>query len=331
MIGAEPIRSPGRLLPMPPHRRRFSGYLLGAAPAARRRVQQPQRRFNLSGYARLGQTFVTGNVGVQNVAAAGAGQIGTLSPQDAVDQVLPSNHYGLSEDFVNLMVQSVQQLQIVGLDAGSCAGQPSGAVNDLQLTKTASGLALTGISTGASIAGAGAALAPVTLGISIAVVALTALFSTIFSHHAAAVAKEQSVECAAVPAANNYLNIITQAVANGTSTPQEGIQALQSLQSDFESTLSSAGVVKRGGKSCNAGCRWECSLEAIVKYLTSQYNAIPPPAPAATAPAGAPAGAPSGAVLTSSGGYVTAAPASSTNTGVLLLAAAAVIFALMVR
>jgi hypothetical protein len=244
----------------------------------------------------------------------GLGNGGPISPTDAVNTVFPQSQVrgtaGFTQDDWNLMFQSVQQLQIVGLPAAQCAGQEIGAANDLTLTKTAGGMALTGISIGAAIAGPGAALAAPTLGISIAVASLVGIFSTIFAHHAAAVAHERQVECAAVPAANNYLKIIVQAVQSGQETPQQGIRALASLVSDFESTISS--IVHRGGSSCNAGCRWEKSLEAIAAYLTSQFQQMPPAAPAAPA-SGAASSAPTPAA-TPAGTLVLPGAASSAPT-----------------
>lgn len=138
----------------------------------------------------------------------------------------------------------------------------SGAGQDLQLAGKAGGLALTGAQV------AGVVSAPFTFGLSIAISGIVGIFSTIFNHHAQAVAKEQNVLCTAVPAANNYLNVIDQAVASGAATAQQALQALDSLASDFQSTVS--GIYK----SCNAACVMQMCLAAAIATQKAKYTAL---------------------------------------------------------
>jgi hypothetical protein len=95
---------------------------------------------------------------------------------------------------------------------------------------------------------------------------LVGLFSGLLNHHKLAVKKEQSILCSAVPAANNYLQLISQAVQSGQSSPQDAIHALDSLLSDFRSNVGSI------AHQCNAACVMTLELQAIVLELQSQYQ-----------------------------------------------------------
>jgi hypothetical protein len=167
-----------------------------------------------------------------------------------------------------------------------CQGVSAGG--NIKIAQTASGLALTGVTMALELAHVAtfATLAPFTFGIS----AIIGLFPLFFAHHAAAVAQEQKVICAAVPAAQNYLQEIESGVRAGYATPQQGIAALQSLLSDFQSKMSS--IIKNDASHCNAACVWVKELTAIVAYQSSMYQdmanaqaaAPKPTAPAATSP-----------------------------------------------
>lgn len=217
--------------------------------------------------------------------------LGALTPDAAVQTAMPlssvSKTAGFTQTVYNDILASVEAGQItVNLTCNNpAASAASGPQNDLKLASTSAGLVLTGVTTGLSVAGVttAAALAPITAGISIAIAGIVAIFSAIFNHHAAAVAKEQATECAVVPAVNNYLNIIQQAVADGTATPQQGIQALQSLQSEAQSQLAS--IMKNNASQCNAGCVIYKMIEAIVAYESSLFeDEINAAAAAAAAP-----------------------------------------------
>ena len=190
-------------------------------------------------------------------------------------------------------------------DCAAAQGTPTSGQTDMKLASTAAGLALTGMNVG--LMAAGTALGPLTAGISIAVSSIIGLFSTLVQHHAQAVAKEQTVLCSAVPAANNYLSIISQAVSSGQATPQDGISALESLKGDFRSAVSSI------YNDCNAACVMTMELDAIILVVESQLqdminaaNAVPATPVAAAPPTVVTAGGPN---VTAPGGVV--APASS--------------------
>lgn len=205
----------------------------------------------------------------------GLGWLAAISPQDAAEQIFHKANVhgaGATQSIWDNMAASAQAGQITSAvyNTGTC-GIPSTGMSNVQLAQMAGGLALTGTQIGLTATGlvSAAALAPWTMGIS----ALIGLFPVIFGHHAAAVKKENSVLCAAVPAANNYLNIIDQAVQSGQVTPQHGIDALNSLYNDFSSAVSSivSGTDSNSG-ACNAACVIKETLKTIVVYKSSVYQ-----------------------------------------------------------
>jgi len=200
--------------------------------------------------------------------------LGAISPADAANQIFPQSKItgtaGANQAAWNALQTAASSGQIV---LPSCSGVSTTGANDLRLAGQAGSLSLMAVTT--PWAGAGTALVaagPATLGISIAIAGIVGIFSAILNHHAQAVQKEQSVLCAAIPAANNYLNIIAQAVQSGQATPQQGVAALQSLLSDFKSTVSSIEKGSIGTGTCNAACVYTAELAAIVAYQSSQYQ-----------------------------------------------------------
>jgi hypothetical protein len=264
------------------------------------------------------------------------GRLGALDPATAAQQVISSQPalnasskqaITASAAALTMLDASGNPAYIPGTADCSAAGPQTGP-NDLQLAQTASGLALTGTTIGLTTAGAvsAAALAPFTLGIS----AIIGLFPLLFGHHAQAVKAEQSTLCAAVPAANNYLKIIQQAVSTGSATPQEAIDALNSLVSDFQSQVSS--ILKMDSSHCNAACVMISELKAIVLVLESQYqDMIAAGAPATSGGAG-PTSAPvvaSGSTMQIPSTPAAAAPSSSLPSWFPLAAIAALGFLLV--
>jgi hypothetical protein len=243
--------------------------------------------------------------------------LGAMDPSTAAAQVIGSDKnvnagsksaIAASAGALQLLDANGQPAYIPGPECSAATGAPSGAQNDMKLASTSAGLALTGVNVG--LMATGTALGPLTAGISIAVSSIIGLFSTLINHHAQAVAKEQTVLCSAVPAANNYLNIIAQAVSSGLSTPADGISALESLKGDFRSAVGSI------YNDCNAACVMNMELDAVILVMESQFQDMISAASAAAAvPVAAPAAAPP-TVITAGGPNVTApggvvAPASS--------------------
>ncbi len=209
--------------------------------------------------------------------------LGALSPEQATEQIFPSskitNTPGHNQAVYNAILASVSAGQI--LDNG---GQPAYVPGSADCAASGVGAAQVALS---SIAATGAKIAPLTGPAAPAVAigsAIIGLFGTIFGHHAAAVKKEQNVLCTAVPAANNYLQLIQQAVSSGQSTPQQGIDALNSLVADFTSAVQSVasgqGPASSGG--CNAGCVVIAELKAIAAQMASQFQDMQAAAAAAS-------------------------------------------------
>src|SRR5580704_16337991 len=142
--------------------------------------------------------------------------LGALTADQAVEQIFPAAQVKTSAGHNSavraLMVQAVQTGQLIDA-TGSPAYIPGTA------DCAASGVSATQV-TLTSIAATAGKLAPLTGPAAPFVLigaAIAGLFGAILGHHQAAVRKEQSVLCSAVPAANNYLNLIDQAVQTGQS------------------------------------------------------------------------------------------------------------------
>jgi hypothetical protein len=243
--------------------------------------------------------------------------LGALAPDDAVEQVIPRTATGWAAQMRAGTLVDVNAGQIVNASGGpiyvpgtsDCAAAAgTGQSGNVKLAQVSGSLALTGINVAAALSttvatALGTALAPATLGIS----ALIGLFPLLFGHHAAAVKKEQSILCAAVPAANNYLQIIDDGVNTGKVTPQHGIDALNSLLSDFQSAVSPImqGSSPAQGKSCNAACVVYNALKAVVIYKTSQYQDLAAQQPPMTSGSG-----PTSTAAVSSGSTLQIPPAT---------------------
>jgi len=254
------------------------------------------------------------------------GGLGAITADQAAQAAMPKNTVRNTPGFTQAVYDGIVNAAQSGVfndyngQAKSCLGLPSGSgAQVLSLVSTGAGLGLQGaVTTGLVAAG------PATFGITIAIAGITALFSTIFAHHAAAVAKENRILCASGPAANNYLQIIDQAVQGGHATPAQAVTALHSLLSDYTSTVQP--IIKNNSSQCNAACVELKELTAVVAYKSSLYQDMAN-APAVTS------GGPSSAPAVSSGSVMvlpstgTAAATSSW----LPIAAVAVIGLLLMR
>jgi hypothetical protein len=193
--------------------------------------------------------------------------LGVMDPAAAAAQVTSSAATSSGKAAIVLAAQHGMLVDNAGNPAyipgtSECAASGiSAAAKYVGLAGSAAGLALTGV-VQAGLMAAG----PLTLGISVAIASIVGIFSTILNHHAQAVKKEQSVLCSAVPAANNYLQIIEQGVQTGLATPQQGIDALNSLVRDFTNAVSSI------EKNCNAACIMTEELQAVVLVKQSEYQ-----------------------------------------------------------
>lgn len=217
-----------------------------------------------------------------------------ITADQAAQQAMPKSEIrstaGFTQAVYNDIVNAASTGNFSSFNPTQCGGiSPSGA----KIVNTVGGLALTGLATGLAVAGVASAIAaPITMGASL----LVGLFSSIFSHHAAAVAKERQVICASVPAASDSLKAIDQAVKAGTITPGQGIDALNNLLSSFQQTV--APIIKMDSSHCNAACVWVKQLEAIVIKKSSDYQDLETVAAAAAQPV---SGSPSAAAVQNQG------------------------------
>lgn len=277
-----------------------------------------------------------------SITAGTKGPLGTTMPPGATQDMLavaqqcqPSTgtRPGDSQDTINLMVASMMAGQI--LTAGGngitpfnpatitgCNGvAPANPAATVQLIGQAGSLGLVGVSTGAAIAGA-TAIGSVVPIIGTIVGAIVGLFAAIFAHHSMVNNAILKDVCSLVPAANNYLSIIQNAVATGQQTPAQAVQALQSLKSDFHSQA--AGF--KYYNDCNALCVYDKVCCAVCGYLIKHYQAAAAVAAAPTVTT----------VVNPTTGQVQTVAVPASSSGVLsslstpeLLVGAAIIFLLM--
>lgn len=129
------------------------------------------------------------------------------------------------------------------------------------------------------IAGAGAALA-----------VLGDIFGIFGGHHAQAVAQEQSTLCDIVPAVNQALGVIDQALPAGQMTPDQAGQALDNIYSAYQTAVSK--IVKDNASECNAACVYGRALRGIIAQRKLNLQNMPASADQSSA-ASATAGLPS--------------------------------------
>ena len=214
-------------------------------------------------------------------------RLSALTPDQAAQTAMPTstirNTPGFQQGVYDGIVAAAQAGQFTNFNPSGCPTSSKVSLKPV-ITSVASGLLL-------KAASMTAAIPPLAISLAVAG-AITGIFSALFGAHAAAVAKEQQVECAAVPAANDSLTAIDQAVQGGVMTPAQGISAMQSLLSEFQQQISS--IVKDSPSQCNAGCVWTKTLKAIVAEKISQYQDMQ------TAAAASPSGSASGSAGTGS-------------------------------
>jgi hypothetical protein len=227
--------------------------------------------------------------------------LGALTAEQATEQIFPqakvTGSAGHNAQARNVILWSAEAGQLIQNNqqiayapgSGDCAGV---SLVKPALTSTVGGLALKfapqAFAAGGPVAGA----------VTLAIAGIGELFGAIFGHHAAAVAKERSILCAAVPAADQSIVLIDQAVSAGQATPAQAMSALDSVVSGFQSAVGSIihGSDPMSSGQCNAACVMLSALRAIVVQKKSVYEdlaaqqaqaaqatAAPVPAPGAAA------------------------------------------------
>lgn len=197
--------------------------------------------------------------------------LGALVSDDQIlEQVFPAARVKPTAGFNAAARAGVAQairMRRIPFDVSSCRGvRPIKAT----ITRTSGGAAL-------KFGGTTGPAAPFV----IAAGALLTLFGAIFAHHARAVAKEQSISCAAVPAANDAIDAIDEAVRARAATPQQGIQALDQLAADFARSIQA--ILKMNPSQCNAACQYTLGLAGAIARLKADYQEMAIPVRTGTA------------------------------------------------
>jgi hypothetical protein len=220
--------------------------------------------------------------------------LGAITPDQAAEQIFPlakvGSGPGHDSQTRGYILSSAQQALTAGAGfttaympgTPACGGSGGPSLLKPALTSTVGGLAL-------KFAPQAFAAGPIVGGIVLAIGAIGEVFGAIFGHHAAAIKREQSILCAAVPAANQSLQIIDEAVQNGQASPQDAIAALDNVVTGFRQAVASIikGSDPTSGGECNAACENLSELRAFVLVKQSLYQDLVDQQAAATAAAAA--------------------------------------------
>jgi hypothetical protein len=191
-----------------------------------------------------------------------------LNPRDFTNSVWLARVYG---EIVSM--HTLAWNPVTGSFQWSGTYQPSG---DLRLVGQASNLALSVTSdiagnlakAGSQVAGSLSSAIPF---IGTAINGIVGLFSAISAHHTAAVQRDATAYNVGLTTCENYLKIISDAIKSGQSTPDEGINALDSMYKDF---LTYSAPARNNQPYCNSVCEAKVQLNALVIYWKAYYNAL---------------------------------------------------------
>jgi hypothetical protein len=148
--------------------------------------------------------------------------------------------------------------------AKSAAGLANLGISSVSLASSVGGSASLGFAAAGSIAGT--VLSTATLGLGLLIGPLMALIQ----HHGIAVQNEDNTICSVAGAATSVIPQIDNAVAAGTITAQQGIQAMTSLVTSLKTSLNS---ILHG---CNAACCYQALLSMHLDFANTFYPAISP-------------------------------------------------------
>lgn len=197
-------------------------------------------------------------------ATARRRRLGSITPDAAAQLAMPQNTIsktaGFTQTVYNDIVQAAATGNFTDFNPSGCAGiKPSGAKIAIAAGSSAAGSLVLKFSGGN----------PILLGVGAGLLVGGAIFNAIFGHHAAAVARDQKIICAVVPAASDSLTAIDQAVQSGTLSPADAMAALDQLLASFKSQV--AAIIKNDSSHCNAACVWVKQLTAIVAKKKADY------------------------------------------------------------
>src|SRR6266436_1495968 len=130
--------------------------------------------------------------------------LAAITADEAAQQAMPKSAIrstpGFTQTVYNDIVSAASGAQFVDWNQSQCSGSGVNMAKPVIAT-TVGGLAL-------KFLPQAFAAGPIVGGVVLAVGALGSLFGIVFGHHAAAVAAERKVLCAAVPSANDTLSAI---------------------------------------------------------------------------------------------------------------------------
>ena len=180
-----------------------------------------------------------------------------------------------------LYVSSVSGNSCTGgapLPRSSAAAAGVGSAGSLARVGISSVGAISSVGGPASLgfAAAGTALSSVlgyaTLGLGLALGPLMA----IIQHHGQAVQAEDNTICSVATSANQIIPQIDQAVASGSITAGQGIQAMVALVTQLNVQLQTVSGKGSGGHPCNAGCVYQAWLKAHLDFSNTFYVDLSP-------------------------------------------------------
>lgn len=169
-----------------------------------------------------------------------------------------------------------------GVLANDCAqaNRSDGNIN-LAIANKAASLGASVAALGIGTAAHGSALAAIGLGVNIAPVvgqiisgALIAfsVISGVFQHHAQAVAQEQTILCAIIPAINNAILGLDSAIAQGRVSLQDAYNGMDNLYQAYLQNVKP--ILQETASQCNAACVEDRALIALITYKKYQYGKI---------------------------------------------------------
>jgi hypothetical protein len=132
-------------------------------------------------------------------------------------------------------------------------------------------------------------------------------FEVIFAHHAAAVAKEQSSNCAAWVEFNQWLDAVDNAVETGQVLPADGVTMCQQLYQQASSAVSGVSAACTPGNT-NAACDLKAIANGCVLLRQWMYSNLPQFNPASSSalatasPSGAASASPLAAIFSAGSG-----------------------------
>lgn len=185
------------------------------------------------------------------------------SDQQILQANVPPGQGNKASWYTNSTLLAMMASMQMSYNQASCSGFVP--AQSLSLSQVA-GLTGSAVGAGSSVAAATgiiAASAVPIVGIGIAIGSIiVSLVSKVFQHHAAAVKAEQQTLCAAIPAINNALAVINEALSGGSITVAQARTAYESAYSQYVSMT--APVTKDNSGQCDEGCGLKHTLRALI-------------------------------------------------------------------